>query len=64
MGTEQPVMVTQVARIRVLALETVLRVRELTGNTTARNLDRGIMVIMTMTSYVTTDLSPAMRTRV
>ena len=39
MGTEQPVTVTQVARIRVLALEAVLRVRELTGNTTARNLD-------------------------
>ena len=37
MGTEQ--LVTQVARIRVLALETVLSVRELTGNTTARNLD-------------------------
>lgn len=39
MGTEQPVTVTQVARIRILTLETVLRVRELTGNTTARNLD-------------------------
>mgnify|MGYP007048368514 FL=1 len=40
MGTEEARIVTQVARIRCLALEVVLRVRELTGKTTARNLER------------------------
>ena len=43
MGTEEARTMTQVARIRCLALEAVLRVRELTGNTTARNLERNVI---------------------
>ena len=45
MGTEEARTVTQVASIRCLAFEAVLRVRELTGNTTARNLESAIYTL-------------------